>query len=115
MPRMHPEKSSKDVQCPKDQYEERLKEIDLKTLEQRRYSLDMVQIYKILTGKDNMKCDTWLQLARGAARATRLAADPLNIRQELARLETGRNFFTNHVVEARIPEELKMAKNVKGL
>jgi ribonuclease P/MRP protein subunit RPP40 len=63
-----------------DRYEERLKEIGLTTLEERRHRLDMVQTYKILTGKENVKSDSWFQLASGAARATRLAADPWNIR-----------------------------------
>jgi hypothetical protein len=63
-----------------DRYKERLKEIGLTTLEERRHRLHMVPTYKILTGKENVKSDTWFQLASGAARATRPAADPWNIR-----------------------------------
>ncbi len=33
-------------------YEERLKEVGLLTLEERRHQADMVQAYKIVTGKD---------------------------------------------------------------
>jgi hypothetical protein len=83
-----------------NRYKERLKEIGLMTLDERRHRLDMVQTYKILTGKENVKSDTWFQLvACGAARATRLAADPWNNRPQPARLEIRGNFFTNRVVE----------------
>jgi ribonuclease P/MRP protein subunit RPP40 len=99
-----------------DRYKERLKEIGLTTLEERRYRLHMVPTYKILTGKENVKSDTWFQLASGAARATRPAADPWNNRPQPARLDIRRNFFTNCLVEGwnKIPAELKMAKTAKG-
>jgi ribonuclease P/MRP protein subunit RPP40 len=99
-----------------NRYKERLKEIGLMTLEERRHRLDMVQTYKILTGKENVKSDTWFQLACGAARATRLAADPWNNRPQPARLDIRGNFFMNRVVEGwnKIPAELKMAKTAKG-
>ncbi len=49
-------------------------------------------------------------------RTTRSAADPLNLRQQAARLETRRNFFSNRVVEAwnLVPGDIKRAKTVNG-
>jgi hypothetical protein len=47
-------------------------------------------------------------------RKTRGAADPLNLRQQAARLETCRNFFSNRVVEAwnMVPLVKKRSKTV---
>ncbi len=40
-------------------YEERLKEVGFLSLEERRHQADMVQTYKIVTGKDMVKSETW--------------------------------------------------------
>ena len=44
-------------------YEEKCKEIWLDTLERRREDTDMIQTYKIITGVDNVKKDTWFKMA----------------------------------------------------
>ena len=62
-------------------YEEKLKELGITTLEERRRYLDMLQTYKVLTGKDNVDRATWFDMASSGLRATRQAADPLNIGQ----------------------------------
>ncbi len=59
-------------------YEEKLKELGVSTLEER---------YKVMTGKDNVERSTWFDIASSGQRATRQAADPLNIRPKAARLE----------------------------
>jgi hypothetical protein len=43
-------------------YEEKLKELGLTTLEERRQQADMVQVYKIVNGKDMVDSQTWCQL-----------------------------------------------------
>ena len=40
-------------------YEERLKEVGLLTLEERRHQANMVQTFKIVTGKDIVNSETW--------------------------------------------------------
>jgi ribonuclease P/MRP protein subunit RPP40 len=40
-------------------YDERLKEVGLFTLEERRHQADMVQTYKIVTGKDTVNRENW--------------------------------------------------------
>jgi ribonuclease P/MRP protein subunit RPP40 len=77
-------------------YEEKLKELGLTTLEERRHQADMTQVYKILTKKDMVKSETWFLSVNNVERST---ADPLNLRIQPARLEMRRNFFTNRVVE----------------
>jgi hypothetical protein len=97
-------------------YEERLRELGLTTLEERRHQADMVQTFKILRGFDKVKSDTWFQRVETTGRVTRSAADPLNLRQQAARLEIRRNFFSNRVIEAwnEVPSEIKNARTVQS-
>jgi hypothetical protein len=43
---------------------------------------DMVQTYKIVTGKDMLKSEAWFKSVTVTGRATRSAADPLNLRPQ---------------------------------
>jgi hypothetical protein len=97
-------------------YEDKLKELGITTLEERRRYLDMIQTYKVLTGKDNVDRATWFDMASTGLRATRQAADPLNIRPKAARLEVRRQFFSQRVVEDwnGVPEQVKSAVSVTG-
>jgi len=97
-------------------YEERLEELGITTLEERRAQLDLIQTYKILTGKDKVEKETWFDMAAQGTRLTRLAADPMNVRQRAARLEVRRNFYSNRVVDQwnRLPAELKNAVTVNS-
>ncbi len=76
----------------------------------------MLQTYKVMTGKDNVERSTWFDMASSGQRATRQAADPLNIRPKAARLEVIRHFFSKRVVESwnEIPEKVKSAGSVIG-
>jgi hypothetical protein len=96
-------------------YEGRLSELGLTTLEERRHQADMVQTFKIVTGKDLVKKETWFKSVTETGRPTRSAADPLNLRPQASRLEIRRNFFSQRVIEDwnNVPAELKQAKNVK--
>jgi ribonuclease P/MRP protein subunit RPP40 len=80
-------------------YIERLKELGLLTLEERRHQPDIVQTYKIVTGKAMVNSETWFKSVTVTGRATRSAADPLNMRPQACRLETRRNFFSQRVVD----------------
>ena len=97
-------------------YEEKLREIGLTTLEERRHQADMLQAFKIIRGFDKVDSTTWFQRVDASIRTTRSAADPLNLRPQAARLETRRNFFSNRVVEAwnAIPGDIKRSKTVSS-
>ena len=41
-------------------YEDSLKVLKLKTLEERRVSEDLIHAYRIITGKDNRNCEQFL-------------------------------------------------------
>ncbi len=59
---------------------------------------DMIQSYKIVTGKDTVNNETWFKSVTVTGRATRSAADSLNLRPKARRLDTRRNFFSQRVV-----------------
>ncbi len=98
-------------------YEERLKEVGLLTLEERRHQADMVQTYKTVTGKKDMvKREAWFQSVTVTGRATHSANDPLNVRPQACRLDTRRHFFSQQVVESwnSITSSLKQAETVRA-
>ena len=71
----------------------------METLEERRHRMDMAQVYKIVTGKDKVKSDTWFTMAREGQRKTRGNAHPLSLKKQRARIEVGRNFFSQRAVD----------------
>jgi hypothetical protein len=97
-------------------YEERLKELGITTLEERRHQSDMVQTFKILHGYDKVNSESLFVRADQANIPTRSATGPLNLRHQAARLEVRRNFFSLRVVEEwnRIPSTIKMASSVNS-
>jgi hypothetical protein len=97
-------------------YEERLTELGLTTLEERRHQIDMLQVYKVLNGKDKVQSEKWFEMAANGKRAKRMAADPLNLPIPAPRLEVRRHFFTQRVPEPwnKIPAALKSAATVDG-
>ena len=60
------------------------------------------------------KCDKLFVRADQTNLTTRSATGPLNLRQQAARLEVRRNFFSIRVVEEwnKIPSTIKMASSV---
>ena len=45
-------------------YNDRLAELGMETLEERRHRMDMAQVYKIVAGKDKVKSETWFTMGR---------------------------------------------------
>jgi hypothetical protein len=96
-------------------YEEKLLELKMETLEERRHQIDMKQTFKILRGQDNVDKSSWFEMAASTGRVTRLAADPLNLKVPVAKLEVRKNFYSQRIPEAwnQIPAEIKQAKNAR--
>lgn len=63
-------------------YEEKLKELNMTTLEEWRHQVDMAQVFKILQGHDSVKKESWIQMM---TKNTRMA-NPLNIAKPRARI-----------------------------
>ena len=91
-------------------YEEKLQEIGLTTLEERRHQADMLQVYKILHGHDKANIFEMAATAAGD-RLMRAAADPWNVKVPFARLEIRKNFFAVRAAKHwnKIPAEIKAA------
>jgi hypothetical protein len=94
------------------EYEERLKELEMMTLEERRHQSDMLQVFKILQGHDNVRANQWFKMAADGSSRTRMATGLLNLTKPLAKLEVRANFFSVRVVDTwnAIPDKIKMAK-----
>jgi hypothetical protein len=92
-------------------YEDRLRELNLTTLEERRHRADMLQMYKIVHAGDSLDKATWFRPHTEAAR-TRLRADPLNVRPNHGRLEIRRNFFSVRAGDCwnAVPAHIKRAR-----
>ena len=97
-------------------YEEKLAEVGLTTLEERRVRGDMIEVFKIMHGHDDVDRNTWFSMAGDLnLYRTRLSAG-LNI--SIPKVEYGgeirKNFFSHRVVEKwnAIPEYIKCATTV---
>ncbi|XP_023320170.1 uncharacterized protein LOC111695180 [Eurytemora carolleeae] len=98
-------------------YQEKLKELGLQTLETRRRRFDMIQTFKILKGFDRVDSSLWFEtVGNEPSRRTRQSAYHLNLVKRQARPEIRSNFFSIRVIEPwnRLPTELKESKTVKS-
>ena len=96
-------------------YEERLQELGLLSLEDRRRQYDLVQTFKIVRGFDDVSASTWFNLmGDNPTRVTRNTVDPLNIVRKNPRTEIRRNFFSHRVIDSwnSIPSELKNVSSI---
>ena len=96
-------------------HEEKLREVGILSLEDRRTKYDLVQTFKIIRGFDDVRSDTWFELVwADPDRVTRHTIDPLNIKRQNPRCEIRRNFFSQRVTEKwnLIPSEVKLSKSV---
>lgn len=95
-------------------YEERLKELNLSTLEERRVRYDMVETFKILNGFNDVNSDTWFRkVGAEPARETRLTSYHKNLVGSRSRLDIRQNFFSQRVVNSwnNIPTDIKESHN----
>jgi Reverse transcriptase (RNA-dependent DNA polymerase)/Endonuclease-reverse transcriptase len=92
-------------------YEGRLKELELTTLEERRHQADMLQMYKYR--RERPEDNGWFRPPPAAAARTRQNANPLNVRPNHGRLELRRNAFSVRAGELwnAIPDGIKSAPN----
>ena len=79
-------------------YKEKSKELNLLSLEDRRYRTDMIQVYKILHKLDDVDYKTWfLTIAETAQRFTRLSEYSQNLVSTKSKTDRN-NFFSQRVV-----------------
>ena len=97
-------------------YKEKLAELNLDTLEDRRVRQDQILVYRIITGKDRVDPHTLFQFYGVTARPTRTSSYPWNIIEPRSRTELRRNYFTNRVASIwnALPVEVKSAPTVNS-
>ena len=99
-------------------YEDRLIELNLTSLRDRRTEQDMMQTYKILHGHDRVDSNQWFVKAAqtGDGARTRLQAGTWNLRPQHGQTEVRRNFFSQRVVPTwnSLPEELRSVRTITG-
>ena len=82
-------------------YADKLKEVGLTSLEERRSRGDMLQTFRIINGIDNVEAETWFTFAnerdRDGATNTRHSSDITRLVQGESRYEPRRNFFSQRV------------------
>ena len=80
-------------------YEDRLKEVGLTTLVDRRLRGDMIEVWKVLHGAVDVNPDIWFDLAsENSVRTTRQSSSPYNLKPKPWNLEIRKNFFSVRVV-----------------
>ena len=97
-------------------YEEKLFELNLISLQQRRERQDMIETFKIVHGFSNVESSTWFDfMSETSTRTTRLSSEPLTIRVKYSRTEIRKNFFSTRVVNPwnNLPAELKQSRSIK--
>lgn len=94
-------------------YYERLKELNLQTLKDRRIRADMIQTFKIQKGIDNVPKTTWFSNIN-QTRVTRLTYETENLQPVYARTDVRRNFFSVRSVNLwnKLPTELKHSDKI---
>ena len=77
-------------------YDDKLKELGLKSLADRRFQSDMVKTWKILNNKDRVKKSIWFtRLNNARNRCTGLTDSGMNLLIPRANLEIRRNFYSH--------------------
>jgi ribonucleases P/MRP protein subunit RPP40 len=94
-------------------YEVRLQKLGLTTLEVRRERGDMIETYKILSGKENVKKQQFFKLAENEHG---LRGHDLKLEKVRSRLDVRKFWFSQRIVNGwnRLPMEVVHAETVNG-
>ena len=100
-------------------YEQKLSELGLTSLEDNRQRGDMVEMYKMMTGKTKVDYRQWFKLssARQGAGNTRGSKGYLNVEEPpVANKDVRKNFFSQRCprVWNTLPDTVKLATTVNG-
>ena len=79
-------------------YSDKLKELNLESLEDRRVRADMIATFKIMKNFNDVNPETWFkQVGNDPTRVTRQSSHPMNLEHRIARTEIRRNSFSVRV------------------
>jgi ribonucleases P/MRP protein subunit RPP40 len=95
----------------KMKYEQRLKELELMTLQQRRKRGDLIETYKIMSGLERVEASKFFTRAG----TVHLRGNSLKMYKKQARIDVRRCFFSMRVVEEwnKLPEVVVKAENIE--
>ena len=102
-------------------YEEQLAEAGMVTLEERRRRGDLIQVYRVMNGVDNVDPGIWFNMAevRNGATATRQTQGFMNVQgshwtRGEGGLEIRKNFWSQRVTDQwnNLPNEVKQAESL---
>ena len=97
-------------------YKEKLAEMQMSTLEDRRKRGDLIQMFRVMSGRDRVDTSTWFKpvVARQGALTTRLVSGYLNVERTQGRTEMRRNFWSVRVVDTwnSLPDTVKASPSV---
>lgn len=80
-------------------YSEKLKELGLQSLQERRDEADLLLAYKVINKRCNVDSSKWFKMRETGPRATRAGDDNLRMDRPRTRLELRENFYTVRVTE----------------
>ena len=89
-------------------YEERLRRLDLFPLHQRRIRGDLIETYKIITGKEKIQSDKFFSKAE----TSYLRGNSHKLYKKQFRTDIRKHFFSMRVVDAwnKLPEKVVMSE-----
>ena len=99
-----------------EDYEGKLKEIHLTTLQERRRRGDMIEVWKIVHGIENINVNQFFTLVDDySSRETRLSG-LLMLAQPKAKLDIRKNFFTHRVIDPwnKLPYHIKNSSSINN-
>jgi hypothetical protein len=96
-------------------YIERLAELKLPSLSERRHTSDMIETFKILNGHNKVDPNVWFHHVNRPGVQTRNSSDSKNLVLKHCRTDIRKHFFSNRVVTKwnELPNAVKSANTVK--
>ena len=93
-------------------YQERLKILELYSLERRRERGDLIETFKILKGLERVEKEKWFTLSENV----HLRGYELKLEKPRARLDIRKNFFSHRIINAwnRLPINITKQETVQG-
>ena len=93
-------------------YEQRLEALGLYSLQQRRLRGDLIETYKILTGKEKINSDQLFQKAT----TTELRGHSLKLYKKSSRLELRKHVFSQRIVDHwnKLPDDVVSAATISS-
>jgi hypothetical protein len=95
-------------------YEEKLAELRLDSLSDRRIEADLVLLFKVLKGQCTVNKNRWADMAARDNIITRAAMDNLSLKKPFARTEKRANFYTVRICDTwnGLPYNIRAARTV---